>query len=188
MKKRIVLIVVIFWAGAAMAGFLYLGQKITAGELQLAAGQKKVEQGQTALDEGKVKLEFGKQELSEGKKEYDQARDSWSLALSDKLLNGGKGFKAAETKIADGNKRVAQGENKVNAGERRLDAGEQELSQGREQLDLAKGARVACGLAAAAFASLAIVLGFWWKRSLFKTFQKHPSPAHAAPMARRKRT
>jgi hypothetical protein len=58
----------------------------------------------------------------------------------------------------------------VTEGERRLDAGELELRRGREQLRLAKGARVACAVGAAFFASLSIVLGVCWRRSLARLF------------------
>ena len=115
-------------------------------------------------------MEAGKRELSEGKKEYEQAKDNLFLVLADKLLKGGKGFEGARKEIAEGDKQVAKGEGEVNAGERRLDAGELELRRGREQLRLAKGARVACALGAAFFASLSIVLGFCWRRSLARIF------------------
>jgi len=115
-------------------------------------------------------LEAGKRELSEGKKEYEQAKDNLFLVLADKLLKGGKGFEDARKEIAEGDKQVAKGEGEVNAGERRLDAGELELRRGREQLRLAKGARVACALGAAFFASLSVVLGFCWRRSLARIF------------------
>jgi len=171
MRKAIALAVIILWALASMAGYLYLTGKITAGKRQIAVGQNKAEKGQAALDEGKVRLKAGKQELSEGKKEYEHAKDSWFLVFTDNLLKGGKGFKDAEKKIAAGDKQVAQEEDKVNAGERRLDAGERELSEGRERLGLAEGARIACALGAAVFTSLAVVLGFWWRRSLYRTFK-----------------
>jgi hypothetical protein len=115
-------------------------------------------------------LEAGKQELSEGKKEYEQAEDNLLLVLADKLLNAGKSFEEGRKQIAKGDNQVAKGEGKVNVGERRLDAGELELRRGREQLNLAKGARVACALGAAFFASLSIVLGFFWRRSLARIF------------------
>lgn len=168
MKKRIALLVIILWALASMAGYIYLTGKITAGEKLITAGQGKYEKGQTALKEGKVKLEAGKQELAEGKKEYKEAKDNRLLVILDKWFKGGKGFREAETKIAEGDKQVARGEDKVIAGERRLDAGELELSEGRDQLSLARGARIACAIGAAFFTSLAIMLGFWWRRSLFR--------------------
>jgi hypothetical protein len=93
------------------------------------------------------------------------------------LLQGGKGFKEAreqiaqgDKQVAQGDKRVAKGEGQVTEGERRLEAGELELRRGREQLRLAKGARVACAVGAAFFASLSIGLGFWWRRSLAGLF------------------
>jgi hypothetical protein len=141
-------------------------------------------------------LEAGKRELAEGKKEYEQAKDNPFLVLADKLLQGGKGFKEAREQVAEGDKQVAKGdkqvakgdkqvakgdkqvakgEGQVTDGERRLDAGELELRRGREQLRLAKGARVACAVGAAFFASLSIVLGFCWRRSLARLFM-HTDP------------
>jgi hypothetical protein len=111
------------------------------------------------------------------KKEYEQAEDNLFLVLADKLLKGGKGFKEARKQIAEGDEQVAKGEGKVNVGERQLDAGELELSRGREQLRLAKAARVACALGAAFFASLSIVLGFCWRRSLARIFM-HTDAQH----------
>jgi hypothetical protein len=95
--------------------------------------------------------------LSEGKKDYEQTKDNLFLMLADNLLKDGKGLTKAREQIAEGEKQVAKGEYKVNVGESRLDAGELELRQGRKQLGLAKGARVACTLGAAFFASLSIV-------------------------------
>ena len=173
MGKVLALLLIILLALASVAGYLFLTEKITAGERQIADGQRQLEQGQSALEEGKAKLEAGKRELTEGKKEYEHAKDNPFLVLADKLLQGGKGFKEAREQIAKGDKQVAKGdkqvskgEGKVNVEERRLDAGELELRRGREQLRMAKGARVACALGAAFFASLSIVLGFCWRRSL----------------------
>ena len=196
MGKVLALLLIILLALASVAGYLFLTEKITAGERQIADGQRQLEQGQSALEEGKAKLETGKakleagkakleagktkleagkRELSEGKKEYEQAKDNLFLVLADKLLQGGKGFKEAREQVAKGDKQVAKGEGQVTDGERRLDAGELELRRGREQLRLAKGARVACAVGAAFFASLAIVLGFCWRRSLARLFM-HTDP------------
>ena len=177
MGKVLALLLIILLALASGAGYLFLTEKITAGERQIADGQRQLEQGQSALEEGKAKLEAGKakleagkRELAEGKKEYKQAKDNPFVVLADKLLQGGKGFKEAREQIAKGDKQVAKGEGQVTDGERRLDAGELELRRGREQLRLAKGARVACAVGAAFFASLSIVLGFCWRRSLARLF------------------
>ena len=170
MGKVLALLLIILLALASGAGYLFLTEKITAGERQIADGQRQLEQGQSALEEGKAKLEAGKRELAEGKKEYKQAKDNPFVVLADKLLQGGKGFKEAREQVAKGDKQVAKGEGQVTDGERRLDAGELELRRGREQLRLAKGARVACAVGAAFFASLSIVLGFCWRRSLARLF------------------
>src|ERR687885_403134 len=177
MGKVLALLLIILLALASGAGYLFLTEKITAGERQIADGQRQLEQGQSALEEGKAKLEAGKakleagkRELAEGTKEYKQAKDNPFLVLADQLLQGGKGFKEAREQIAQGDKQVAQGDKQVADGERRLDAGELALRRGREQLRLAKGARVACAVGAAFFAALSIGLGFWWRRSLAGLF------------------
>jgi uncharacterized protein HemX len=170
MGKVLALLLIILLALASVAGYLFLTERITAGERQIADGQRQLKKGQTALEEGKDKLEAGERELSAGKKDYEQAKDNLFLVLADKLLKGGKGFKEAREQIAEGDKQVAEGEGKVNVAGRRLDAGELELRRGREQLRLAKGARVACALGAAFFASLSIVLVFCWRRSLARIF------------------
>lgn len=170
MGKVLALLLIILLALASVAGYLSLTEKIIDGERQIADGQRQLDKEQPTLVEGKVKLEAGKRESSEGNKEYEQAKGNLFLVLADKLLKGGKGFKEARERIAEGNKQIAKGEDKVNVGERRLDAGKLELSRGREQLTLAKGARVACALGAAFFASVSIVLGFRWRRSLARIF------------------
>ena len=170
MGKVLALLLIILLALASVVGYLFLTEKITAGERQIADGQRQLETGQGALEEGKAKLEAGKRELSAGKKEYEQAKDNPLLVLADKLLKGGMGFKEARERIAEGDKQVAEGEGEVNVGDRRLEAGELEVRRGREQLRLAKGARVACALGAAVFAALAMVLGFRWRRALARLF------------------
>jgi chromosome segregation ATPase len=170
MGKVLALLLIILLALVTGAGYLFLNEQITAGESQIADGQRQLEKGQPALEEGKAKLEAGKREISESKKEYKQAKDNEFWVLADKLLKGGKGFKDARERIVEGDKQVAKGESEVNVGERRLDAAELELRLGKEQLMLAKGARVACTLGAVFFASLSIVLGFCWRRSLARIF------------------
>ena len=88
--------VIILLALASGPGYLFLTEKITAGERQIADGQRQLEQGQSALEVGKEKLEVGKEklevgkrELAEGKKEYKQAKDNPFVVLADKLLRKG---------------------------------------------------------------------------------------------------
>jgi hypothetical protein len=170
MGKVLALLIIILLALASVACYLFVTEKIIAGERQIADGQRQFDKEQTELKEGKDKLEAGKRESSEGKKDYEQANDNLFLVLADKLLKGGKGFKEARERIAEGNQQIAKGEDKVNIGEMRLDAGKLELRRGREQLRLAKGARIACALGVAFFASVSIVLGFRWRRSLVRIF------------------
>lgn len=166
MGKVFALLLIILPALASVAGYLCLTEKITAGEREIADGQRQLEKGQAMLKEGEAKLEAGKRELSGGKEDYERTKDNLFLVLADELLKGGKGFEDARKQIAEGDNQVAKGKGMVNAGERRLHAGELELRRGREQLRLAKGARVGCALTAALLASLSIVLGFRWRRSL----------------------
>jgi hypothetical protein len=171
MGKMITLLLVILLALASVPGYLFLAGKITAGEKLIADGQRQLEKGRLALAQGKVKLEAGKLELSEGKKEYEQAEDNFFLVLADKLLQGGKGFEKAREQIAEGDDQVAKGEGEVKVGEKQVVAGEQELRLGLQQMRLAKGALLACALGAVFFTSLAIVLGFRWRRSLARIFK-----------------
>lgn len=170
MGKALALLLIVLLALASVVGYLFLTVKITAGERQVADGQRQVEKGQPVLEAGKAELEVGKRELSAGKKEYKQAKGNLFLRLADILLKDGKGFEGAREQIAEGDKQVARGEDRVDVGERRLDAGELNLHQGMERLRLAKDVCVVCALGAAFFASLAIVLGFCWRRSLARTF------------------
>jgi hypothetical protein len=171
MGKVLALLLIIVLALASVAGYLFLTEQITAGEMQIADGQRQLEKGQPVLEEGKAKLEAGKREMSESKKEYKQAKDNQFWVLADKLLKGGKGFKDARERIVEGDKQVAKGEVEVNLGQRQLDAAELELRRGKELLMLAKDARIACALGAAFFSSLSIVLGFCWRRSLARIFR-----------------
>jgi len=170
MGKALALLLIILLALASVTGYLFFNERITAGERKIADGHSQLEKGQPMLEDSKAKLEAGKRELSQGKKEYEQAKDNLFLVFVDKLLKGGKGFKDARKRITEGEKQVAEGEGNINDGERRLDAGKLELNRGKEQLKLLKEARVACALGTAFFASLSIVLGFYWRRSLARIF------------------
>ncbi len=170
MGKVLALLLIILLALASVAGYLFLAENIIVWERQIADGQRNLEKGQPALENGKAKLEIGKRESSEGKKEYEQAKNNLFLVLADKLLIGRKGFKEARERIAEGDKQIEKGEDKVSFGERRLEAAKLELRQGSEQLRLAKFALIACALGAAFFASLSVVLGFRWRRSLARIF------------------
>lgn len=165
MTRVLKLLIIILLALASATGCLLLTGEIRSGERRIADGQRRLEQGKDTLEEGKVKLAAGKQELTEGKEEYEQAKDSLFLELLDKLLNAGRGFKEARTRLAKGNQQVDTGEAKVDAGEEWVAEGELRLSRGRERLILAKGARVVCAVTAICFAALSIVIGFRWRRS-----------------------
>ena len=156
MGKLLVLSFVILLALVSLTGWLFLSEKITTGDMQIAAGQEKV-------DEGQPKLDAGKQELADGKEEYKKAKGNLFYVLVDKLLKGGKGFE-------EGRRQIAEGQDLVDAGQKRMDAGKLKLSLGAEELRLARRVRFACALGAIFFASLSIVLGFYWRRALARLF------------------
>ena len=172
MRKVLALLLMVVLALASVAGYLVLTEKIIVGERRVADGQKQIEEEQLKLEAGKAKLDAGKLESSEGKEKYERAHDNLFLVLADKLLRGGRGFKEGRERIADGDKRVADGEDKIDAGERQLEEGRLELRRGMERLRLAEGARAACAVGAALFASLSIALGFRWRRSLARIFTR----------------
>lgn len=164
MIKVLTLLLTFIFAVASVGGYLYLDEKIIAGEKQVADGQKEVDKGQPVLEKGKATLEAGKLALSEGKMEYEKAHDNLVMVFLDKLFNSGKGFEEGRKQIAEGDKKVAMGEAKINAGEKRLAVGELQLLQGREHLKRARSARSACALGALFFGVLSIVLTIlWWK-------------------------
>ena len=53
MGKVLALLLIILLALASGAGYLFLTEKITAGERQIADGQRQLEQGQSAPEEGR---------------------------------------------------------------------------------------------------------------------------------------
>ena len=170
MGKLLVLLFLFLSAIALVAGYLFLAKIISAGEIRIAEGQRQLEKGQSAMEQGKAELARGKQDLSEGKEKYAQAQDNLFFVLADKLLQGGTGFEEGKEQIAEGEKQVAKGEREKRVGERRLHAGELKLSHGRERLRLAKKVRVACAIGGGIFASLTIVFGFVWRRTLISFF------------------
>jgi len=172
MGQLLALLLLVLLALASAAGYLFVTEKIAAGERQIADGQRQLEEGQPAFDEGKARLKDGKRELAAGKTEYGQTRSNLFLVLADDVLQGGKDFKGARERIAEGDKQVAKGEAEIDAGGRRIDAGKLELSRGREQLRVAEVARVACALGATIFASASILLGIRWRRSLVRVFTR----------------
>ena len=164
--KAIALVLMVLLAVASAAGYWFLTEAIAAGEGQVAEARQRLEQGRVVLEQGKEKLAAGKRESSAGKEEYERAKDNVFLVLMDKLLKGGRGFKGARERIAEGDTQIARGEEKVTAGEQRLDAGEENLRRGLEELELARRLRVACAVGALLFGLVSAVLGFRWRRSL----------------------
>ena len=75
MGKVIALLLLTLSAVASMAGYLYLSEKINAGDKQIAEGLIQLKKGQLELQLGKEKLAAGKQELLQGKQEYDRCSE-----------------------------------------------------------------------------------------------------------------
>lgn len=169
--KVISLLIIILFTVASAAGYLILTGMITDGEERIAEGQRRLEEEQVTLDTGKARLEAGKRESSEGKKKYEESKDNRLLVFLDKIFKGGEGFRKAKERIAAGDEKIAKGEERVSVGEKQIDAGKSELLRGRELINLARGARTACAVGAAVFASLSIVLAYRWRRAPARTFR-----------------
>lgn len=175
MVKLLLLLFMVFLTLLSLGGCLFLSQKITDGQKKIANGKKKISQGEIAFEAGKAELKAGKLESSEGKKEYEKAEDNLFLVFADKVFNSGRGYKAGRARIAAGDKEIALGVEDVNEGEKRLNAGKRELLEGIEQVELAKGARIACGLGVVFFALVTLALGICWRRELGRLISHPPT-------------
>ena len=169
MIKTIVISFVILLALASSAGYLYLNGRIIAGEKLIADGRIRIAEETANLVDGKARLEAGKLKMAAGAKRYEEAHNNMFLRLADKVLKGGKGFRDARGRMADGDERVARGEEKVSVGEDRLEAGTLKLQEGIKLVGQAKSARVACAIGAAFCIALAAVLAYFWRWSLART-------------------
>lgn len=173
MIRTLAFLSLILLALASAVGYLFLNRKIADGERYIAEGQNFITQESPSLATGKVELATGKQQLSDGKKEYERAHDNPFLVFADTLFNGGKGFEEGRKRIAEGEQQVARGENKVADGEKRLDKGNEALRSGMEKLRQGKLARDVCAIGAVTFTLLAIVLGYFWRRSLARSLWRN---------------
>jgi hypothetical protein len=142
--KVLALLLIILLALASLGGHLYLTNKITVGERQIADGQRQLKKGQLMFN--------------------------IFLVLADKVLKNGNGFKQARKEITEGERQIAKGERMIYFAEMQLAEGKLELRRGKEHLRLAKGVCFSCALGAAFFAFLSLLLGFSWRRSLAQIF------------------
>jgi hypothetical protein len=172
MFKLITLLLTILLAIASAGGYLFLNESIRDGRGYLAEGQHNIDTEGPSLVTGKAELAQGKKLLADGKKEYASAHDNFLLVWADKLFNGGKGFAEGREKIAAGEVKVAEGQERVDAGQIQLDKGNLQMSQGREKLKQGLDARDACVIGVIVFSALAILLGFFWRRSILQTLKK----------------
>jgi len=96
MGKVLALLFMILLAFASAAGYLFLSEKIIAGERQIADGQRRLENEQPALEEGKARLKVGKREMSKGKKDYEQAKGQPVLGVSGQAAERRKGLQGSK--------------------------------------------------------------------------------------------
>lgn len=157
MVKVLALIFIVLLALASTAGYVVLDRRITAAEGRVAAGQGQLQKGRRDLAAGKARLDAGRKDASRTRKLFE---------FADERLDGGRDFdRAAELVGKRTDRQIAEGENQIAAGQKRLSAGEVSIRRGREQLRVAKLQRLGLGIGAAFFGSLALLLGFPWRRS-----------------------
>ena len=176
MGKKFTLLFIILLALASLITYVILTQKITAGDQQIADGKKQLEKGQQMLAEGKAKLAGGKQDLSKVKKVSNPMRSLPLMGMA--IVNfpvTGIVYLEAKRQISEGDKLVEQGQASVQAGEKRLEAGKLALKRGKQRLNLANNIRIACAFGVVFFVSLAIFLGWYWRRSLIRQCRKDGS-------------
>ena len=162
MSKAFMLLFVILLAFASMMGYLFLSQKIVAGEQQLLDGQRQFAEGQKMLKDGKVKLENGEREMSRVKR-VDTFPFVGLAIIS--LPVSGVTYLEAKKQIVAREKLIRQGQGRVRAGEEQLKMGELQLREGERRLELANKMRLACAFGAIFFVIISIILGFYWRRA-----------------------
>ncbi|MBN2077756.1 MAG: hypothetical protein JW838_02240 [Spirochaetes bacterium] len=175
MGKLAALLFVIIMAIASATGYFLLADKIIVWESEIADGQRRLDKGLIDLNRGKAYLEAKRRELSEGRERYEKAAEKPFLVFFDWLLKGGRGFKEARERIAEGDRQIARGEADVDDGRKRLAVGQQEQDRGRELLELARDVRDASALGAVFLLSVMIVLAICWRRSLIRFFTRADS-------------
>jgi len=175
MKKLITLLFLILLTLGLLIGYLFLTEKIIAGNLKVAEGQKQLEEGEKMLASGKARLARGESRLSRVKGTFNQFK-SLTWAATAMPIAGGIAVLAtdqiAKQKIKEGQQLVTQGRGKIQMGENQLAAGKLELSHGIKRLDEVNKIRIACGIGTAFFTALFIVLGFSWRKDISKFLKR----------------
>ncbi|EKD73547.1 MAG: hypothetical protein ACD_45C00287G0006 [uncultured bacterium] len=174
MEKIATLLILILLAFASLGSYLFLTKEIIVGNLKIADGQRQLEQGEQMLAKGKAKLAGGEQKLSGAKSTYNKMQAAPLVLVSVLPVTGVLAVaseKIASSKIAEGKQLAAKGEEKIKVGEKQLETGRLQLHVGMERLRHANEIRIACALGAIFFAFLSIVLGFYWRQSVFKFFE-----------------
>lgn len=171
MLKRFTLLLTILLASGLTICYIYLTKEIIAGNMKIAEGQKQLAEGEQMLARGKEKLAIGEQRLSRAKRSYKTLKSTPYLFAPILPIAGVIGVatdKIAGQRIAEGNQLVSQGAKKIKAGEAQLAAGKLQLQHGIARLKWADKIRIACAAGAFVFAFLSIILGLYWRKSLFK--------------------
>lgn len=172
MTKVLTLLFILLLSLACLIAYLFITEKIVAGSQKIAEGQLQLEQGEAMLAAGKAKLADGTRKLAQARGVYNQFKAIPFVGLATKLPISKEIIGIAHQKIADGGALVAKGNAKVKAGQAQLAEGKLELAHGEERLDFANQIRIVCAIGAIIFASLALVLGFYWRRSLSGVWKK----------------
>lgn len=150
---------------ASGVGWGYLTFRIDAGDRAFDEGRRALAEEEPALVDGTAELAAGQQDLDEGRQAYTEAESKWHLVWADRLFRGGRGFRQAKKRIAEGEQRLAAGESKLGVGQDRIEAGRLKLQTGRERLAFARRARWVCAVGALFFAAVSVALGLRRRRT-----------------------
>lgn len=168
MKKIALLLFLLLATLGLLSGYLYLTEKIIAGNIKIAAGKKQIEEGEQMLARGQGKLARGKRQLSELKGANSLFQSIPFMHIADKVPVGGAVLNLANDKIHEGDQQVRAGEDKIKNGEKQLAEGKIDLQKGIQKLYEANIIRMTCGIGA--FVMSMILLGFliYWRKDLTK--------------------
>jgi uncharacterized phage infection (PIP) family protein YhgE len=168
MRKMHWLLLCFLLAVGCAAGYLFLTEKIIAGQQKIAAGQKQLEEGQQMLAKGKGRLASGSQSLSNAKGLYNGINSVPLMNIVNKLPISSDIFKIAKGRIDEGNSLVVQGNEKIQSGEKQLAEGKIELKRGERKLRDTNGIRIGLAVGGIFFGIATVMLGFCWRKELFK--------------------
>lgn len=171
MKKWLALFFVFLLMLGSFAGYLFITEKIIAGNIKIAEGQKQLAEGEKMLARGKAKLARGEGALAKAK---DANKGLTALPLLGVIalpVTAGV-YMAGNKKISEGDRQVAIGKEKIKAGEKQLTEGKLELNRGIAKIAFANKIRIACASSAIFFGVLELVLVFCWRRTIISALRR----------------